>query len=73
MPVDAIKKYAALVVKNSAVGTSSLRKKLANALSDEIPIAISRVRNVWCCSDTIDNKLALINLVETNDEVSSGS
>ena len=61
----AIAQYPSHVVGNKAVSTSSLRKRLAEALSAEKPVTIDGVRNVWCCSTSVGKKFALLNVVAT--------
>jgi hypothetical protein len=67
-PSRAAKKYAAQLVTNEALGTLTLRKRLATAVSGEKPVAVNGVRNVWCCAVSVGNKLALLNIIQTNDD-----
>jgi hypothetical protein len=60
----AVAKYAAQVLKNSEIGRLPARKRLAEALSVEVPIAIEGVRKVWCCSASVGRKFALVNIVQ---------
>ena len=62
---DAVARYPSRVVDNNAISTFSLRKRLAEALSPEEPVAIDGVRNVWCCSASVGKKFALLNVVAT--------
>lgn len=62
---DAIAQYSPHVVGNKAISASSLRKRLAESLSAEKPVAIHGVRNVWCCSVSVGKKFALLNVVTT--------
>jgi len=61
----AVAQYSAHLVRNTAVPTRALRRRLANALSAEQPVAIEGGRNVWCCSASIGKRLALLNVVAT--------
>jgi hypothetical protein len=61
----AVTLYASELVRNKAVLTLATRKRLADALSVENPVAIDGVRNVWCCSTSIGKKFALLNIVAT--------
>ena len=58
-------KHAAHVISVKGMSTPSDRKRLADLLSIEQPIAIQGVRNVWCCSATVGRKFALVNIVAT--------
>jgi hypothetical protein len=66
-PRTAIAKYAAQLVDNSAVGRLPARKRLAETLSVEVPVAIEGMRKVWCCSASIGRKLALVNIVQMSE------
>jgi hypothetical protein len=66
-PKTAIAKYAAQAVENSAIGRLPARKRLAEALGIEVPIAIQGVRKVWCCSASVGKKFALLNIVQTSE------
>ena len=67
-PRSVAKKYAAQLLINDALGTSTLRKRLATVVSRDTPVAISGIRNVWCCSASLGKKLALLNIVQTSDD-----
>jgi hypothetical protein len=61
----AVAQYPLHLVRNTAVLTVVLRRRLADALSAERPVAIEGVRNVWCCSASIGKRHALLNVVAT--------
>jgi hypothetical protein len=63
----AIRKYSAELLENRSLCTSRLRKRLSSAIAEEDPVAIRGIRNVWCCSASIGDKLALVNIIETSD------
>ena len=58
-------KHAIHVVGNKAVCTAGIRRRLADGLSAEKPVAIAGVRNVWCCSVSVGKKFGLVNIVAT--------
>ncbi len=60
-----IKKYAANLIANDAIGTLSTRQKLALSIEDEEPVAIEGVRNVWCFCASAGKKFGIINVVAT--------
>jgi hypothetical protein len=64
-PQRAAANYAAHLVGTKGMSTPAIRKRLATCLSQERPVAIQGVRNVWCCSASIGKKLALVNIVAT--------
>ena len=57
--------HAAHLISIKSMSTPSDRKRLAELLSIEQPIAIRGVRNVWCCSATVGRRFALVNIVAT--------
>jgi hypothetical protein len=59
----AVEEYGAQLLRDKAVATLPVRRRLSEALSSENPVAIKGVRNVWCCSASIGKKLALLNVV----------
>jgi hypothetical protein len=58
-------KHAAHLTTIKGMGTPSDRKRLAERLSLEQPIAIQGIRNVWCCSTSVGRRFALVNIVAT--------
>ena len=58
-------KHAAHLISIKGIRTPSDRKRLADRLSTEQPIAIQGIRNVWCCSASVGMKFALVNIVAT--------
>ena len=42
------------------------KESLINQMKDEIPVALNDTVNAWCMSALIRDKLALINLVQTD-------
>jgi len=58
-------KHAAHLIGVKGMCTPSNRKRLADCLSLEQPIAIQGIRNVWCCSASVGRKFALVNIVAT--------
>ena len=59
-------KHAAHLISFNAMSTPSNRKRLADRLSLEQPVAIQGIRNVWCCSASVGRKFALVNIVATS-------
>jgi hypothetical protein len=64
-PADAAVKHADYLVGLKGMSTLSNRRRLADSLSLERPVAIEGVRKVWCCSTSVRGKLALVNIVAT--------
>lgn len=62
---DAAVKHADYLVGLTGMSTLSTRRRLANGLLADRPVAIEGVRKVWCCSASVRGKLALVNIVET--------
>jgi 3-deoxy-D-manno-octulosonic-acid transferase len=58
-------KHAAHLISIKGMSTSSDRKRLSDRLSQEQPIRIQGIRNVWCCSASVGRKFALVNIVAT--------
>lgn len=58
-------KHAAHLIDNKEMGTLEKRRRLADRLSVEKPIAIEGLRNVWCSSASVEEKFALVNIVAT--------
>ena len=55
---DAASKYASRLVKNKTVpGPAETMQSLAIALSQDSPVSIVGVRNVWCCSASVGKTL----------------
>jgi hypothetical protein len=63
---NAAMKHVAHVIGIKRMSTPVNRRRLADGLSGENPVAIEGVRNVWCCSATVGKKLALVNIVKTS-------
>lgn len=61
----AVAEYRSRLVRDKVVSALSVRRRLADALSAESPVAIEGVRSVWCCSTSIGRKLALLSIVAT--------
>jgi hypothetical protein len=62
---NAAAKHAAQLLGNKEMSTILTRRRLAERLSVEQPVAIEGVRHVWCCSASIGKKFALVNIVAT--------
>ena len=58
-------KHAAHLITIKGMSTPLDRKRLADRLSLEEPIAIQGIRNVWCCSASVGRRFALVNIVAT--------
>ena len=58
-------KHAAHLTGIKGMSTTAIRRRLAETLSSEQPVAIEGVRNVWCCSASVGKKFALVNIVAT--------
>ena len=41
------------------------RRRLAHRLAADKPVTIEGVGNVWCCSASVGNRSALVNIVAT--------
>jgi hypothetical protein len=63
---NAAVKHAAHLIGNKEMSTLLNRRRLADRLSVEPPVAIEGVRNVWCCSASVGKKFALVNIVATS-------
>jgi hypothetical protein len=61
----AVAEYTSRLMRNKVVSPLLVRRRLADALSAESPVAIEGVRNVWCCSTSIGKKFVLLNIVAT--------
>jgi hypothetical protein len=64
-PDDAAMKHADYLVGLNGMGTPTIRRRLADRLSLERPVAIEGICKVWCCTASIGKKLALVNIVAT--------
>jgi len=64
---SAVRKCSAELVENRSLGAPRLREQLSIAIAAEKPIALRGVRRVWCCSASVGNRFALMNIVETSD------
>lgn len=64
-PDDAAMKHVDYLVGLKGMSTPANRRRLADRLSLERPVAIEGVRKVWCCSASLGKKLALVNIVAT--------
>jgi len=62
---NAAVKHTADLIGNKEMSTLANRRRLADRLSAERPVAIEGVRNVWCCSVSVGKKFALVNIVAT--------
>jgi hypothetical protein len=62
---SAAAKHAARLIGNRQMSTLVNRRRLADALAVEQPVAIEGVRNVWCCSASVGERFALVNIVAT--------
>ena len=64
-PGDAAGKHADYLVGLKGMSTPTRRRRLADRLSLERPVAIEGMRKVWCRSASVGKKLALVNIVAT--------
>jgi hypothetical protein len=64
-PKNAAMKHSADLVEIKGMSTLAIRRRLADRLSSEVPIAIAGIRRVWCCSASVEKRLALLNIVAT--------
>ena len=64
-PKNAAMKHSAHLVEIKGMSTLAIRRRLADRLSSEVPIAIAGIRRVWCCSASVEKRLALLNIVAT--------
>ncbi len=58
-------KHADHLVSLKRMSTLTNRRRLADNLLEERPVAIKGLRKVWCCSASVRGKLALVNIVAT--------
>jgi hypothetical protein len=61
----AVEKHAFQLIGNKGMSTLANRRRLADRLSVDQPVAIEGIRNVWCCSASVGKKFALVNIVAT--------
>jgi len=61
----AARKHATQLVGNKVIASLAVRKRLAQDLLKDEPVAIEGVPNVWCCSASVGRKFALVNIVAT--------
>jgi hypothetical protein len=59
---SAVSKYASGLGQNKAIPGTSEKQSLAVTFRQEVPVSISGVQNVWCCSG---RKFALLNIIQT--------
>jgi hypothetical protein len=64
-PQNAAMKHSAHLIGIKGMSTPSIRRRLADRLSSEAPLAIEGIRRVWCCSASVGKRLALVNIVAT--------
>jgi hypothetical protein len=60
-------KYASQLVEDQEIPGTAAKKSLAAVLRQDIPISITGVHNVWCCSASVGKKFALLNIIQTAD------
>jgi hypothetical protein len=58
-------KHSAHLVGIKGMSTPATRRRLADRLLSEVPVAIDGIRRVWCCSASVRKRLALVNIVAT--------
>ena len=64
-PHDPAVKHAKYLLDLREISTATNRRRLADRLSMERPVAISGIRKVWCCSASVGRRLAIVNIVAT--------
>ena len=64
-PKNAAMKHSANLIGTKGMSTPRIRRRLAEQLTSELPIAIHGIRRVWCCSASVGKRLALVNIVAT--------
>jgi hypothetical protein len=64
-PKNAARKHSAHLVEIKGMSALAIRRRLADRLSSEVPIAIAGIRKVWCCRASVGKRLALLNIVAT--------
>lgn len=64
-PEAATMKYAQHLGGIKEPSTSLMRRRLTPRLLSEVPVAIEGVRGAWCCSTSVGDRLALLNIVAT--------
>ena len=55
-PKNAAMKLSAHLVEIKGMSAPAIRKRLADRLSSEVPIAIEGIRRVWCCSASVGKR-----------------
>lgn len=61
---DALAEYSKRLI-NYSIGTKAMRRALSKRLNEDTLVELSGVKNVWCCSANLSQKLALLNIIET--------
>jgi hypothetical protein len=62
---EALKSWAGIFAIGDPAGLPGNRAEIAAALSNDKPTVLSGALNVWCVSQHVQGKLALMNIVET--------
>ena len=64
---EALKGWAELFSSGDPAGLPGNRGEIAATLLNDAPISVSGARNVWCVTQHVHGKLALMNIVETRE------
>ncbi len=62
---EAMKRWAKIFTLGDPAGLPGNRDEIAASLSKDEPTAVTGARNVWCVTQQVHGKLALMNIVET--------
>jgi hypothetical protein len=62
---EALKSWAELFKLGDPAGLPGNRNEIADSLSKDVPTPLKGARNVWCITQNVFGKLALMNIVET--------
>jgi hypothetical protein len=63
---EALKSWAELFKLGDPAGLPGNRNEIADSLSNDVPTPLIGARNVWCITQHVFGKLALMNIVETS-------
>ena len=65
---EALNSWAELFGLGDPAGLPGNRKEIAASLVKDTPIPVSSAHNVWCVTQQVHGKLALMNIVETCEQ-----
>jgi hypothetical protein len=65
---EALNRWAELFSLGDPAGLPGNRIEIAASLVKDSPTLVSGARNVWCVTQQVRGKLALMNIVETSEQ-----